>query len=355
MEILELLKNAVGYGASDVFLISGLPVVFKVKGQMMRLGETSLDAGTCEVFIREVYCLANERDATKALNTGDDDFSFALNGLSRFRVNVYKQRGTLAAVIRIITFALPDPASIGIPDVVMDFSNLTKGLVLVTGTAGNGKSTTLACIIDKINQSRIGHIITLEDPIEYLHKHGKSIVSQREVPTDTESYVKALRASLRQAPDVILLGEMRDYETIGVAMTAAETGHLILSTLHTVGAAKTIDRVIDAFPPNQQNQIRTQLSLVLQGVISQQLIPAVNGDIVPAFEIMIANTAIRNMIREQKIHQIDNVIYSSAKEGMLTMDSSLINLCKRGIIDKKVAVGYSANPELFLKKLSQEC
>ena len=350
MDVLELLKDAVKREASDLFFITGLPVVLKVKGNLMQMGEGWLDATSVAGLVHGIYTLAGNRDIKTTLATGDDDFSFAINGLSRFRVNVYKQRGTLAAVIRVITFFLPDPASIGIPDTVMNLTGLTKGLVLVTGTAGSGKSTTLACMIDRINKTRSGHIITLEDPIEYLHRHENSIVSQREIPADTESYVKALRASLRQSPDVILLGEMRDYETINVAMTAAETGHLVLSTLHTVGAAKTIDRVIDAFPPNQQSQIRIQLSMVLQGVISQQLIPTVNGDMLPAFEVMIANSAIRNMIRESKIHQIDTVIHSSAKEGMVTMDNSLIDLCRRAVVAESVALTFSPNPELFSKK-----
>ncbi|MEG1870333.1 MAG: PilT/PilU family type 4a pilus ATPase, partial [Oscillospiraceae bacterium] len=263
-------------------------------------------------FIKEIYLLADNRNMHHILDEGDDDFSFAVKGVSRFRVSAYRQRGSLAAVIRIVTFELPNPSDLGIPDTVMELSKRSKGLVLVTGAAGSGKSTTLACIIDKINHTKNDHIITLEDPLEYLHRHGTSIVSQREISTDTESYVKALRAALRQSPDVILLGEMRDYETISVAMTAAETGHLIISTLHTIGVANTIDRIIDAFPSSQQRQIAIQLSMILQAVVSQQLIPTKNGGIVPAFEIMLMNNAIRNMIRESKVHQIDSVIYSSA-------------------------------------------
>ena len=204
--------------------------------------------------------------------SGDDDFSFAIPGLSRFRVSAYKQRGALSVVIRIISFSLPNPTEIGIPQRIIDFSNFSKGLVLVTGTAGSGKSTTLACIIDAINHHYRKHIITLEDPLEFLHRHDLSIVSQREINVDTESYVTALRASLRQSPDVILLGEMRDYETMQVAMTAAETGHLIFSTLHPIGAASTIDRIIDVFPPNQQHQIAVQLSMVLQDDVPMHLL-----------------------------------------------------------------------------------
>lgn len=242
------------------------------------------------------------RDVNDFEQSGDDDFSFAIPGLSRFRVSAYKQRGALSVVIRIISFSLPNPTEIGIPQRIIDFSNFSKGLVLVTGTAGSGKSTTLACIIDAINHHYRKHIITLEDPLEFLHRHDLSIVSQREINVDTESYVTALRASLRQSPDVILLGEMRDYETMQVAMTAAETGHLIFSTLHTIGAASTIDRIIDVFPPNQQHQIAVQLSMVLQAVISQQLVPTIDGKMIPVFEIMTVTPAIRNMIRDNQDH-----------------------------------------------------
>ncbi|MEG1779371.1 MAG: PilT/PilU family type 4a pilus ATPase, partial [Oscillospiraceae bacterium] len=309
-----------------------------------------LPAQTAE-FIKEIYLLADNRNMHHILDEGDDDFSFAVKGVSRFRVSAYRQRGSLAAVIRIVTFELPNPSDLGIPDTVMELSKRSKGLVLVTGAAGSGKSTTLACIIDKINRTKNDHIITLEDPLEYLHRHGTSIVSQREISTDTESYVKALRAALRQSPDVILLGEMRDYETISVAMTAAETGHLIISTLHTIGVANTIDRIIDAFPSSQQRQIAIQLSMILQAVVSQQLIPTKNGGIVPAFEIMLMNNAIRNMIRESKVHQIDSVIYSSANDGMITMDASILNLYQQGIISKDNALLYSTNPDIMQKKL----
>jgi twitching motility protein PilT len=220
----------------------------------------------------------------------------------------------------------------------MKLSELTSGLVLVTGPAGNGKSTTLACLIDRINKTRSGHIITMEDPIEYIHRHNQCIVSQREVASDTKNYVTALRAALRQAPNVLLLGEMRDLDTIETAMTAAETGQLIFSTLHTNNAVSTIDRIIDVFPTNQQHQIRLQLSMVLKAVVSQQLLPTVDGGMVPAFEIMICNLAVQNMIREEKVHQLDSVIFSGSKEGMISMDTSIFNLCKAGKISKRVAL-----------------
>ena len=227
------------------------------------------------------------------------------------------------------------------------------GLNIIYGKAGSGKSTTLACIINEINRTRNAHVITLEDPIEYLHRHDKSVVSQREIGTDTESYVTGLRAALRQAPDVILLGEMRDYETIRTAMTAAETGHLVISTLHTIGAANTIDRIIDSFPPEQQQQIRVQISMVMEGVISQQLLPALDGGVQPAFEIMFFNNAIRNLIRESKIHQIDNVIATSQKEGMVSMDTSLIQMYQKGIISRETAINRSNNSELMEKKIER--
>lgn len=351
MDILQFLEEAVEKKSSDIYVIAGRPVTYKAQGHLQMFGEERLNPTATEAMVKDIYKLAGERDINLLMRGGDDDFSFALPGVSRFRVSAYKQRGSLAAVIRVVNFNLPDPTAIGIPQTVLDLSSRTKGLILVTGPAGSGKSTTLACLIDKINQIRSDHIITLEDPLEYLHRHNKSIVSQREISTDTESYVKALRAALRQSPDVILLGEMRDYETINVAMTAAETGHLVISTLHTVGAANTIDRIIDAFPSNQQHQIRIQLSMILQAVVSQQLVPTVDQKVAPAFEIMIANSAVRNMIRESKIHQIDTVIYSSAGEGMLAMDASLLEMYKKGMITDKSAIIYSTNSDVMAKKI----
>ena len=301
-------------------------------------------------ILEAIYQMANNRDISRLHNTGDDDFSFSIPGLSRFRINAYKQRGSLAAVIRVIAFQLPDPAELSIPEDVMSIADLTKGMVLVTGSAGSGKSTTMACLIDRINHSREGHIITLEDPLEYLHRHDRCIVSQREICTDTENYITSLRATLRQSPDVILLGEMRDHETIQTAMTAAETGHLILSSLHTLGAANSLNRIIDVFEPSQQHQIIMQLSMVLQAVISQQLVPDVNGKNVPVFEIMRLTPAIRNMIRDNKIHQIDGVISSSPGQ-MRSMDQSLFELYKNGRITKETAINYAMNPEMLRRRL----
>ena len=351
MQLTEMLKEAVEKGASDIFIVSGLPLAYKINNSIQNQSEEKLYPDATRRMILEIYELASQRDPKRLLEKGDDGFSFSLVGVSRFRVSTYKQRGSLAAVIRVVKFDLPDPVQLGVPQTVLDLGRLKKGLVLVTGPAGSGKSTTLACMIDLINRSRNCHVITLEDPIEYLHSHKKSVVSQREISNDTESYVTALRAALRQAPNVILLGEMRDYETISTALTAAETGHLVFSTLHTVGAANTIDRVIDAFPPNQQPQIRVQLSMVLQAVVSQQLIPAKDGSVAPAFEIMKVNGAIRNMIRESKVHQIDTVIYSSAGEGMISMDASILELYRQGKISAEEAMTCAAAPAALAKKM----
>ena len=336
--------------ASDIFIIAGRPLSVKIDGKLSTYGEKLMPADT-DALIRQIYQLANNRNIDPFLNTGDDDFSFSVPGLSRFRVNAYRQRGSLAAVIRVIAFELPNPDILHIPEDVMSTADFTKGMVLVTGPAGSGKSTTMACLVDKINHSREGHIITLEDPLEFLHRHKKSIVSQREISTDTSNYLTALRAALRQSPDVILLGEMRDHETIQTAMTAAETGHLVLSSLHTIGAANTISRIIDAFDPSQQRQIAIQLSMILRAVVSQQLVPTIDGTMVPAFEIMIMTPAISNLIRDNKTHQIEGMIYTSAKDDMLSMDSSLLQLYKARRITADTALCYCTNPEMLKKRL----
>lgn len=347
MEIKELLSKAVSEGASDVFIVPNLPITLKIKGDYRQVNEEIMAPGTTKALIDQIYALAHSRDDQKLTEHGDDDFSFSISGLGRFRANTFSQRGSLAVVLRIINFELPGPEALHIPDVVMQTSTYSHGLVLVTGPAGSGKSTTLANIINRINETRKGHIITMEDPLEYIHTHKQSIVSQREIPTDTDSYVTALRAALRQSPDILLLGEMRDLETIEVAMTAAETGLLVFSTLHTIGAANTVDRIIDVFPVGQQRQIRTQLSMVLKAVISQQLLPGINGELVPAFEVMLVNLAIQNMIREEKIFQIGSAIYSGAKEGMIAMDTSILNLYKQGLITKETALVHSLNYKLM--------
>lgn len=350
MDVRELLQQAIGQGAADVFIIAGLPVSYRVDGTIKRISTEKLTPAQTAEYLNQIYAMGNRRISVLH-DRGDDDFSFAIAGLSRFRVNAYKQRGSLSAVIRIITFELPTPEALGIPEEIIHLGDLSKGLVLVTGPAGSGKSTTLACIIDYINKNKQKHIITLEDPLEFLHRHEQSIVSQREISVDTESYVTALRASLRQSPDVILLGEMRDYETIAVAMTAAETGHLIFSTLHTLGATSTIDRIIDVFPSSEQKQIAIQLSMVLQCIISMQLVPDVTGHQTAAFEVMTITPAIRNMIRENKIPQIEAMLYPSNKGDMISMDNSLLNLYHAGKITKETALAFATNPEMLNRKL----
>ncbi len=352
MDIQKILEHAVEAKASDAFIIAGLPVSFRKNGTIRHEEDKKLLPPDTELLISQLYTLADNRSMDTLLNTGDDDFSFSIKGLSRFRVSAFKQRGSLSVVIRIIRFELPDYKELHIPEMVMNLANERKGMILVTGSAGSGKSTTLACIIDKINHSRKSHVITLEDPLEFLHRHDQSIVTQREIQADSESYVKALRAALRQSPDIILLGEMRDYETIEIAMTAAETGHLIFSTLHTIGAANTIERIIDVFPANQQRQIAVQLAMVLNAVVSQQLVPTVDGQMIPVFEYMTVTPAIRTMIRDNKVHQIDGVIYSSSKGDMISMDTSLLDLYKKGVITRETALTHATNPEMLAKKLN---
>ena len=351
MDVRKILEEATKREASDIFIIAGRPLTYKSKGAMNTLDDQRMEPKDTFQFVSAIYTLA-ERNIDDFDRTGDDDFSFAIPGVSRFRVSTFKQRGSYSAVIRVISFTLPHPSELGIPDAVMELADARSGMILVTGPAGSGKSTTLACLIDKINHEREAHIITLEDPLEFLHRHEKSIVSQREINTDTENYLTALRAALRQSPDVILLGEMRDYETINTAVTAAETGHLIFSSLHTIGATNTIDRIICVFPASQQHQISIQLASVLQAVVSQKLVPSVSGEMVPAFEIMVLTPAIRNLIREGKVHQIDGIIYTSAAENMIAMDSSILDLYKKGIIDRHTAISEAVNPEIMEKRLN---
>ena len=350
MDLMEYLKRAVADKASDLFIVAGGPVSEKLEKRITSISAERIFPRETEELIRQVYSVA-KRPMDRYMEEGDDDFSFSVPSLARFRVNVYRQRGSMAAVIRVVAFDIPHWRDLSIPEGVMDLAEVQHGMVLVTGTAGSGKSTTQACIIDQINRSRECHIITLEDPIEYLHRNRRSIISQREMSIDTIDYPSALRACLRPAPDVILLGEMRDQETIHTAMTAAETGHLLIATLHTKGAVNTIDRIVDTFPSGQQDQVRVQLSMVLHTVISQQLVPGVAGDLVPAFEIMHVNNAIRSLIRDSKTHQIDNAIAAGGVEGMVTMDQSLLNLYRDRRIDRETAMAFSDNPEQMRRRL----
>lgn len=349
-----ILTQAVELGASDIFVIAGVPLTYKIAGVLQRCESPRLMPEDTQACIRQIYALAGRPESRFFTEGGttprDDDFSFSIAGTGRFRVNVFLQRGSCACVIRVIRFGLPSAEALSIPERVLQFAERKKGLVLVTGMAGSGKSTTLACIVDRINQTQEKHIITMEEPIEYLHRHEKSIVTQREIPSDVPSYVEALKSALRESPDVILLGELRDAETIEVSMTAAETGQLMFSTLHTVGAVNAVDRIVDAFPADQQQQIRMQLSMVLQGIVSQQLIPAIGGGLVPAIEILTANTAVRNLIREGNTHQLPSAMAASPE--MITMDNALLALVQSRRIERETALEYSQTPEVLRKKLS---
>lgn len=350
MEILEIMQKAVATGAADVFLVAGLPVTFKCGGHQQREEDGMLMPEQIGALVDEIYTVSR-RDRDKLERGADDDFSFAVPQLGRFRVNVFRQRGSLAAVIRVIRFGLPDPAKLGIPESVLSLADNKKGLVLITGSAGTGKSTTLACMIDRINRSRDCHIITMEDPIEYIHRHDKSIVTQREISIDTPGYLDALRSALRESPDVILLGEMRDYDTISAAITAAETGVLLLSTLHTSSAANTINRILDVFPANQQKQVKIQLAQILKGVVCQQLVPSTDGGLLPVFEILKPNVAIQNMIREDKLHQLESAMQAGAADGMCTMDGSLLRLYNERRISRDTALLSCVNYETMAKRL----
>lgn len=350
MILLDILKQATLKGASDIFLIAGLPVTCKVKGTQDRMGGNIMRPADIEPVIDEIYAAARRQKTI--LDKGlDDDFSFSVPDLGRFRVNVFRQRGSLSAVIRVIKFGIPDYRELGILESVLGLADNMTGLVLVAGAAGSGKSTTLACMIDRINHQREAHIITMEDPIEYLHSHNKSIVSQREVFIDTPGYLESLRSALRESPDVILLGEMRDFETISAAITAAETGVLLFSTLHTSSAANTINRIVDVFPATQQVQVRGQLAQLIRGVVCQQLVPTTSGTITPAFEVMKSNPAIQNMIRENKLHQLEAAMQASRADGMITMDNSLFELYQQGTITKETLLNTCNNYELVSKRV----
>ena len=350
MELTEILHWAVSLGCSDIFIIPGAGITAKQGKQMITFSDHILTTADTEELVRAMYGLAR-RDYDLLSGDGDDDFSFALRGVSRFRCNAYRQRGSVAAVCRIVYFELPDPEKLNIPSQITDLAKMLSGMVLVTGPAGSGKSTTLACIIDRINAERQAHIITIEDPIEYLHKHKRSLVSQREIPNDAETFSSALRSALRQAPDVIMLGEMRDLDTIRTAITAAETGHLLLSSLHTIGASRTVDRMVDTFPAEQQPQTRMLLSMVLKAVVSQRMVPTTDGKQIAVFEVMTVTPAIQTMIREGRTHQIDNAILNSTDKRMISMDNELLRLFKAGQISRDTALLHAVNPESLSRRL----
>ena len=347
--IQEIMQTANDAGASDVHITVGIPPKMRVNGNLIAMDYPKMMP---QDTLSVAYSIMNDVQRERFDERGEYDMSFSIPELGRYRVNVYKQRGSAALALRLVGTQVPAPEKLGVPMSVINLYERKRGLILVTGPTGSGKSTTLAAIIDKINNNRDAHVITLEDPIEYLHQHKCAMVNQREIGLDSQSYANALRAALREDPDVILVGEMRDFETISVAITAAETGHLVLSTLHTIGAASTVDRVIDVFPPHQQQQIRVQLANVLEAVISQQLIPTMDGEgRVAAFEVMHANHAVRNLIREGKSHQLASVMQTNRKLGMITMDDAIIQLFYEGKIDREMAIQFAQDPDGMQNKV----
>ncbi|WP_313119247.1 type IV pilus twitching motility protein PilT [Proteiniclasticum ruminis] len=343
IDINALLKEVMDLGASDLHITVAIKPTVRIHGDLMELDYPKLLPEDTEYLCNQILS-GHHKEAF--LQNGEVDLSYTYPGIARFRVNVFKQRNSMAMALRAIPTEIPTLEQLMLPDVLHTLAKKRRGLILVTGPTGSGKSTSLAAMINYINKTRKEHIITLEDPIEYLHRHEMSMVNQREIGADSKSFSSSLRAALRQDPDVILVGEMRDLETISTALTAAETGHLVLATLHTVGAAKTIDRIIDVFPPFQQGQVKVQLAGVLEGIISQQLIQTVskNGR-VPALEIMLATPAIRNLIREGKTHQIQSSIQTGASLGMETMDKALVNLYNDGLISKENVLKYCMDLE----------
>ncbi len=347
--IQEIMQTASDAGASDVHITVGIPPKMRVNGNLIAMEYPRMMP---QDTLTAAYSIMTDLQRERFEERGEYDMSFSIPELGRYRVNVYKQRGSAALALRLVGTQVPAPEKLGVPESVINLYERKRGLILVTGPTGSGKSTTLAAIIDKINNNRDAHVITLEDPIEYLHQHKMAMVNQREIGLDSQSYANALRAALREDPDVILVGEMRDFETISVAITAAETGHLVLSTLHTIGAASTVDRVIDVFPPHQQQQIRVQLANVLEAVISQQLIPTMDGEgRVAAFEVMHANHAVRNLIREGKSHQLSSVMQTNRKLGMINMDDAIIQLYYEGKIDREMAIQFAQDPDGMQNKV----
>ncbi len=347
--IKEMLGIAKAAGASDVHITVGIPPKMRVNGKLITMEYERFLPGNTQQILSEIM---NEEQMRRFEERGEYDMSFSIPNMGRYRVNAYRQRGSVAIALRLVGTHVPSPEELGVPDSVIDLYKKKRGLVLVTGPTGSGKSTTLAAIIDKINNNRECHVITLEDPIEYLHQHKLSIVNQREIGLDTQTYSNALRAALREDPDVILVGEMRDFDTISVAITAAETGHLVLSSLHTMGAASTVDRVIDVFPAHQQQQIRVQFANVLEAVVSQQLIPRKDEEgRIAAFEVLHANQAVRNLIREGKSHQLKAVMQTNRKLGMITMDETIAQLYMDGKISKEMAIQFAQDSDGIKNKL----
>ncbi|WP_026516740.1 type IV pilus twitching motility protein PilT [Butyrivibrio sp. MC2021] len=346
----DILREAKEKGASDVHITVGLPPKMRLNGNLIALDnyDKMMPADTKQIADE----VMNEKQREKFEENGQHDMSFSIPGVGRYRLNVFRQRGSIAMAFRVVATEIPSADTLGIPETVMDLYKKKRGLVLVTGPTGSGKSTTLASIIDMINNNREAHVITLEDPIEFTYQHRMSIVNQREIGTDSNSYANALRAALREDPDVILVGEMRDLETISTAITAAETGHLVLSTVHTIGASNTVDRLIDVFPPHQQQQIRIQLAGVIEAIISQQLMPSDDGvSRYAAFEVLHVNSAVRNLIREGKSHQLITVMQTNRKLGMITMDDAIIQMYRERKISRETALQFAQDPENMQMKM----
>lgn len=340
-----LLQEVINQRASDLHLQAGLPPILRIDGSLTPMaGVVKLSPDMVEKLVFSV--LDNDQQQI-FIKDKEFDFSFAFGELGRFRVNAFHERGNVAATFRLIPHEIPTINELGLPDKVSEFANYPRGLVLVTGPTGSGKSTTLAAVINKINEEQSKHIVTIEDPIEFTHTSKRSVIVQREVHYDTYSFNAALRSALREDPDVVLIGEMRDLETISAAITIAETGHLVLATLHTNSASQSVDRIVNAFPPHQQQQVKLQLGNILQAICAQRLIPAIGGGRVVATELLLANSAVRNIIREGKSHQIDAVIQTSSREGMQTMDRTLVNFVQEGRITYDEAINYAVDLEEF--------
>ncbi|MCL2174279.1 type IV pilus twitching motility protein PilT [Candidatus Saccharibacteria bacterium] len=341
MRIEVLLQEVINQRASDLHLQVGLPPMLRIDGALGPIANTAVL--NAEMVEKLIFSILDQNQQQILIKDKEFDFSFAFGDLGRFRVNAFHERGNLAAALRLIPNDILSVAELGLPSVVEKFADYPRGLVLVTGPTGSGKSTTLAALVDKINSEKSSHIITIEDPIEFTHKSRKSVIVQREVHYDTYSFNAALRSALREDPDVVLIGEMRDLETISAAITIAETGHLVLATLHTNSAAQSVDRMVNVFPPHQQPQIKAQLANILMAICSQRLIPAIGGGRIAAAEILIANSAVRNIIREGKTHQLDSVIQTSAQEGMQSMDRTLVQLVQSGQITYDEAKNFAVD------------
>ena len=342
-EITQLLDAAVNNDASDLHLSYGVPPTLRIDGRLVPIeGKTALSA---EQVQKLVFSFMTQDQRERFLQRKEVDFSFSYGGKIRFRVNVFYEKGYVAAALRLISTTIRTLEQLNLPPILEKFTLASQGFVIITGPTGHGKSTTLAAIIDHINRTRSEHVVTVEDPIEYIFNNDKSIIQQREVYADTLSFARALRSILREDPNVVLIGEMRDLETIEAGLTIAETGHLVLTTLHTNKAAETADRIIDVFPPHQQQQVRSQLANVLLGVVSQRLIPKIGGGRVPAVEVMLANSAVRNVIREGKTYQLPNIISTSVSEGMINLDKVLADLVSKGEITVDDALTWSLDPK----------